>query len=119
MSPSWLRIAYVAVFLLAIVAGFTLWSEVGGQGHLDLMPWYWKLGVTIGLAWATVRATVSAVERENAWNIRTVAWTLGALTLLGMMAALTYYYHIHEGTDETAPDDSSVTAALFEPGKLL
>jgi len=38
-----LRLAYATQFLIALIAVFVLWSEVGGQVHLDLMPWYFKL----------------------------------------------------------------------------
>jgi hypothetical protein len=47
MPPALHRLAYVAEFLLALIAIWTLWSQVGGQGHLDLMPWYDKLGLSV------------------------------------------------------------------------
>jgi hypothetical protein len=50
-GPSWLRMAYALEFLLAMIAIFTVWSEVGGQGHMDLLPWYIKLGCSLSLAW--------------------------------------------------------------------
>jgi hypothetical protein len=34
---SWLRLGYAVEFLVALLAILNLWSEVGGQGHLDLM----------------------------------------------------------------------------------
>jgi hypothetical protein len=37
-GPSWLRLAYCFEFLIAMLTVFTLWSEIGGQGHLDLIP---------------------------------------------------------------------------------
>ena len=66
-----LRLAYATQFLIALVAVFVLWSEVGGQVHLDLMPWYLKLGLGAGAAFAAVKATSAAVSREYAWNSRT------------------------------------------------
>ena len=54
MPPYWVRLAYVVEFLLALIAVGLLWSEVGGQGHLDLMPWYQKLVLTVALAWVIV-----------------------------------------------------------------
>jgi hypothetical protein len=33
-----LRLAYTTLYLIAIIAVFVVWSQVGGQGHLDLMP---------------------------------------------------------------------------------
>ena len=44
MPPYWSRLAFVTEFLVALVAILELWSQVGGQSHLDLMPWYTKLG---------------------------------------------------------------------------
>ena len=42
-SPSPLRAVYVLIFLVALLATYTIWAQAGGQAHLDLMPWYWKL----------------------------------------------------------------------------
>ena len=63
-----LRIAYVCEFLLALLAITVVWGQVGGQDHLDLMPWYDKLVLTFALALVTVLGTVAAVSRERAWN---------------------------------------------------
>jgi len=43
-----LRLAYATQYLIAVIAVFVLWSQVGGQSHLDLMPWYVKLGLGAG-----------------------------------------------------------------------
>jgi len=32
-----LRLAYATQFLIALIAVFVLWSQVGGQSHLDYM----------------------------------------------------------------------------------
>ena len=45
-----LRLAYATQFLIAVIAIYVLWSQVGGQSHLDLMPWYVKLGLGAGAA---------------------------------------------------------------------
>jgi len=37
-----------------------VWGEVSGQGHMDLIPWYWKLGLSAGLSFGVVQATASA-----------------------------------------------------------
>jgi len=50
-----LRLAYATQFLIALIAVFVLWSEVGGQVHLDLMPWYFKLAFGAGAAFAMVK----------------------------------------------------------------
>src|ERR1700686_215350 len=100
MPPVLVRLAYVSEFLLALIAALMLWSQVGGQGHLDLMPWYDKLSLSVALALVTVLGTISATEHERAWNARTIAFVLMALLIAGAMAALTYYYHLHEEDDE-------------------
>jgi len=59
-----LRIAYVCEFLLALLAISVVWGQVGGQDHLDLMPWYDKFVPIFGLALVTVVGTVAAVSRS-------------------------------------------------------
>src|ERR1035441_9251861 len=69
-----LRLAYATQFLIALIAVFVLWSEVGGQVHLDLMPWYFKLAFGAGAAFAMVKATAAAVSHEHPWNGQTLKW---------------------------------------------
>lgn len=57
-----LRLAYITQFLIALIAVFVLWSQVGGQAHLDLLPWYVKLGLGAGAAFVVVMATIEAVS---------------------------------------------------------
>ena len=113
MPPLLLRLAYVSEFLLALIAALMLWSEVGGQGHLDLMPWYDKLSLSLALALVTVLGTMSAAAQERAWNARTSAFLLMGLLIAGAMAALTYYYHLHEEDDEGG-GDANVAAVILE-----
>src|SRR5271166_1608903 len=47
-----LRLAYATQYLIALIAVFVLWSQVGGQSHLDLMPWFVKLAMGAGTALA-------------------------------------------------------------------
>jgi len=108
MSPYLLRLAYMSEFLLALVSIQELWSQVGGQGHLDLMPWYVKLLLVVGLALATVAGTAAAVGHERVWNAKTLACLLIALLLAAGMGAVTYYYHVHEGDDLDSGDDTGV-----------
>ena len=104
MPPALHRLAYVAEFLLALIAVWTLWSQVGGQGHLDLMPWYDKLGLSVALALVTVLGTMSAAEHERAWNARTLVFLLMGLLIAGVMGVVTYYYHVHENDDDGEGD---------------
>ena len=107
MPPHFPRISYIAEFLLALIAVLMLWSQAGGQGHLDLIPWYAKLILSLSVSLAVVGGTVAAVRADRAWNGRTLLWLAAVLLLAAAMAALTYYYHLHE-EDEERQDRNSV-----------
>jgi hypothetical protein len=109
MPSNILRLAFTIEFLVALIAIFESWSIVGGQGHLDLMPWYAKLGYTLGLALVTVMATASSMAHERAWNAKTIACLLLVLLIAAGMGATTYYYHLHENDDQPQADDDSIT----------
>jgi hypothetical protein len=96
-----LRLLYAIEFLIALIATYTVWSQVGGQYHLDLMAWYWKLGLGAGIAFAAVKATAAAVKSERTWNARTLRWISIILALSLVCGAVTYYYHLNE----PPPDD--------------
>jgi hypothetical protein len=115
MAPHFLRLAYVSQFLLALLAIFELWSQVGGQGHLDLMPWYTKLLLTSTLALVIVMGTASAVAHERAWNAKSIACLLLGLALAVGMGLVTYYYHVHEGNDEDCGDSGVAISVVSEP----
>jgi cytochrome bd-type quinol oxidase subunit 2 len=115
MPPVFLRLAYVSEFLLALIAALMLWSQVGGQTHLDLMPWYDKLSLSVALALVTVLGTMAAAAHERAWNARTFAFLLMALLIMGAMAALTYYYHVHEDDDEGGGDANVASVSVKAP----
>ena len=106
-----LRIAYVCEFLLALLAISVVWGQVGGQDHLDLMPWYDKFVLIFALALITVAGTIAAVSRERAWNGITIACLAMALLLLCVMGALTYYYHVHEDQDQDNVNTAGVVYA--------
>lgn len=79
---------------------YAVWGQVAGQAHLDLVFWYWKLGLGLAIAYACVRATAAAVEHGRAWNLRTVKW-LAILVVLGFGAGMvTYYVHLYYETPE-------------------
>ena len=102
-----LRLAYTTQFLIALLAVFLLWSEVGGQSHLDLMPWYLKLGLGAGAAAATVKATAAAVSGERAWNGQTLRWTGILLALLVGCGLASYYFHVYGEEPDQQEDNLS------------
>ncbi|MEO8049977.1 MAG: hypothetical protein ABI833_06130 [Acidobacteriota bacterium] len=113
-----LRIAYVCEFLLALLAISVVWGQVGGQDHLDLMPWYDKFVLIFALALVTVVGTVAAVSRERAWNGIAIACLAMALLILCGMGAVTYYYHVHEDQDTDNTSDRACAVAYPPAGRL-
>jgi len=103
-----LRLAYATQFLIAVIAVFVLWSQVGGQSHLDLMPWYLKLGLGAGAALAVVNATAAAVAGPSAWNGRTLKWFGILLVVLLACGLASYYCHMYlEDNGDDQPDQST------------
>jgi len=112
-----LRLFYAIEFLVALIATYTAWSQVGGQGHLDMMAWYWKALLGFGIAYATVKATAAAVNQPRAWNSRVLKWLSLILALALACGAVTYYYHLNEPPDEEDDEGSptSQTALYINP----
>ena len=110
MPSSFLRLAYICEFLLALLAISVVWGQVGGQGHLDLMPWYDKFVLSVTLALVIVLGTVAAVSRERGWNGTSIACLVIAILIACAMGAVTYYYHLHE--DDETPDADKGVAVL-------
>lgn len=110
LNRAWLRLAYAFEFWIALLAIFTVWSQVGGQGHLDLIAWYIKLTCALALAWSAVRMTGALVENARAWNRATVRWFVAVLALSALIVGITYWYHLHEVPDEPDTDENSATA---------
>ena len=106
-TPSWLRFAYCVEFLIAIIAVVMLWSQVGGQGHMELLPWYTKLACIVSMSWFCVRFTAALVEQRKVWNRHTAIWFTGILLMALIMGGIVYYYHLHEVPDESDSEDST------------
>ena len=107
-----LRLAYAAQFLIALIAVYTLWSQVGGQSHLDFMAWPLKLVLGAGTAFCAVKATAAAVGGERAWNGRTLRWLGILLLLLVCCGFASYYVHLYvEPEDNDEQDDNSAMLA--------
>lgn len=117
MPPSISRLAYICEFLLAMLAITVVWGQVGGQGHLDLMPWYDKLVLMVALALAIVLGTAAAVSRERAWNRPAIACLVIAILIACAMGAVTYYYHLHEDDEAPDSDNGGVARMTNFPGR--
>lgn len=118
MSTGLWRLAYALEFLVAIVAVFTAWPEIGGQDALDLMHWGWRLGLGLAMAGAIVAYTGALVTEPSVWSPR-AARRLSALLLVAMvMGAVTYYYVLQEekeSSDEDKPVPSHEMSRLRPP----
>ena len=106
-----LRLAYSTQFLIALNAVFVLWSQVGGQSHLDLLPWSVKLGLGLAAAYGVVRATAASVSGERAWNSHTVRWLGITLAVLAACGYATYYAHMNleESDDADQQQDTTIS----------
>jgi len=113
-----LRLAYSTQFLIALIAIFVLWSQVGGQSHLDLLPWSVKLGLGLAAAFGVVRATAASVSGERAWNSHTVRWLGLTLAILAACGYASYYAHMNleESDDSDQEQDTTVSRLLLPRG---
>ena len=102
-----LRLAYATQFLIALIAVFVLWSQVGGQSHLDYMAWQAKLLLGGGAAFAAVKATAAAVAGERTWNGKTLRWLGILLVLLVGCGLASYYVHLYVEPDEDNQQNDS------------
>ena len=109
-GPSWLRLAYAIELLLALLVVFTVWGEVGGHSHLDMMPWYIKLACAGSMACGFVRFTAGMVEEQRAWNWRSARWFVALFIVALLMGGITYYYHLQEAQDQPDNDDTTATS---------
>lgn len=110
MNAKLLRFGYVCEFLLAFVAIFTAWSEIGGQTALDVMHWGWKLGFGIALAASIVALTASLVSADALLTMRSARWLGIILAILAGMATVTYFYSLQEDNGDS--DDSNTISTL-------
>jgi hypothetical protein len=116
MTPRYLRIAFVSEFLVAVIAIFTAWSEIGGQATLDIMPWGWKGGLAIGLAIAVVGYSAALMSGISVWNARTAKWLALIIILLLAMGVVTYYYVLQTDSGQPAEEQDNSAAAVYPAG---
>ena len=112
-----IRLAYVVEFLLSLMVVLFVWGEVSGQGHMDLIPWYWKLGLSAGLSFGVVQATASAAEQESAWNPRSFRLLLVVLAFVAGIGFLTCRYHLLKPVEEDMDNIEESTAADIQRGR--
>ncbi len=110
MIPKTLRFGYVCEFLIALIAIFASWSEIGGQPALDVMHWAWKLGLSVALAVAIVGYTASIVASEPLWTLRSARWLTALAIILISIGIVTYYYALQADTGES--DDTGTVSIL-------
>lgn len=114
------RLAYTTQFLIALIAVFVVWDEVGGPYHLDLMPWWLKLGLGTGVAYTAVRATAAAVSGAAAWNAGTMKWCVAALALLAGCAIANYYCNMYgEEMEQQNESQTSLAEAARDTDELV
>lgn len=113
MTHKLLRFAYACEFLLALIAIFIAWPEIGGEAALDAMHWGWKLGFGVMLAGGMVGYTAAIAGEEKIMNARAARWLATILLLTLAMGVVTYYYAIEAETGET--DDQTGTVSISYP----
>lgn len=96
------RALLIALFLLALLSLNSLWALAGGQYHLTLMFWPWKVGLSLTAAGAVAALATGTGKR---------VWIAGALLVATMVVAglVTYQAHLNEPTDEDEENREQLT----------
>jgi hypothetical protein len=121
MRSSLLRPLLIFEFLVALNTVFTVWSQVGGQYHLDLMFWPWKFGLGIGVAAIVVLITAQLARNGGVFTRRVMLSCLLLLAVALTAGTVTYYYHLYEPADQTFDDEdddeaTTLSSLLTRPG---
>lgn len=115
MTLQRLRLVYAFEFLIAMMAIFTSWSEIGGQSALDLMNWGWKLAFSLLLASAIVAFTASIASSDSFWTLRSARWLTAIVLIIVAMGIVTYFYALQEDAGST---DETGTVSLNRPANV-
>jgi hypothetical protein len=115
MTVQRLRLVYAFEFLIAMMAIFTSWSEIGGQSALDLMNWGWKFGFSFLLASSIVAFTASIVASQSFWTLRSARWLSAIVLIIVGMGVVTYFYSLQEDAGST---DETGTVSMSRPVKV-
>jgi hypothetical protein len=105
MDNRFLRPLLIVEFLIAIEAVITVWSEAGGQYHLDLMFWPWKLGIGIASAGLIVAITANLVRNDGQITRRALLFCSLLIAIFMLAGVVTYYYHLNEPVDQDEDQD--------------
>jgi hypothetical protein len=119
MRLSLLRILLGIEYLIAVQVLIGFWSHAGGQYHLDLMFWPWKLAIPL-IGAALVVAITSGLAHGSGWKSPRILLMGASLVLLMVVAGVvTYYYHVNEPTDQDDEDQpSQMTRTYFQTAEL-
>src|SRR5580692_8773568 len=112
MDNRFLRPLLIVEFLIAVEAIFTVWSEVGGQYHLDLMFWPWKLGIGIAAAGLIVAITANLVRNDGSITRRAVMFCSLLIAIFLLAGVVTYYYHVNEPVEQEEDQDDDSPAKI-------
>ena len=110
MDPRLIRFLCILEFVVCFGVVFVAWPQIGGQEHLDLTEWGWKLTLGVMFSLAVSKATAAAVAGEKPWNARLIAWLLTLAITVIAMGLVTYQAHLNEPADEPVEMDQE------EPG---
>ena len=109
MRPPLLRILLGIEYLIAVQVLIAFWSHAGGQYHLELMFWPWKITIPLAGA-ALVVAMTSGLARGLRWrSARILLMGVSLLLLMVVAGFVTYYCHVNEPTDQ---DDDEQPAQI-------
>jgi hypothetical protein len=104
-------------FLLAVQASFALWSNVGGESHLTLVFWPWKLGISLGAAALVVAMTAALVRSDGVIDRRVLALASILFIVMLVAGALSYSAHLNEPVDDEQDDESESTTTSAQRGR--
>src|ERR1035438_1715429 len=111
MHNRFLRPLLIVEFLIAVQTIFTIWSQAGGQYHLDLMFWPWKLGLALGAAGLIVAITATLLLNDGQITRRVLLFCSLLIATFVVAGVVTYYYHLNEPVDQQEQDED-------EPAKI-
>jgi hypothetical protein len=106
-------VLYGLEFLLALLAVFTAWAEIGGQDALDVMPWGWKAGLAAALSVIAVGLTAAVSSQSKLLTLRSARWFVALAIGLALTGIVTYYYSLQVDTGDS--EDSGIISMLREP----